>query len=115
MKNSNEFMLLFRYQPDFNYQPSAEDLAQMQQQWGAYIGGLAIQEKLVSTYQLGFEGAQIATDQTETEGILIAENQTLSGNMIIKAVDLKDAIQVAKGCPILLMGGNVEVRSIIPM
>ncbi len=115
MKNSNEFMLLFRYQPDFNYQPSADELAQMHQQWGTYIGGLAIQEKLVTTYQLGFEGAQIGADQTTTDGILIAENQTLSGNMVIKAVDLKDAILVAKGCPILLMGGSVEVRSIIPM
>ncbi len=115
MKNSNEFMLLFRYQPDFNYQPSADEIAQMHQQWGAYIGGLAIQEKLVSTYQLGFEGVQIAADQSETEGILIAENLTLSGNMVIKATDLKAAIHVAKGCPILLMGGTVEVRSILPM
>ena len=108
-------MLLFRFQPDFNYQPTEEELAQQQQQWGEFIGNVAIQEKLVSTHQLGFEGITIAADLTETEGIHIAENQTLGGNMVIKANGLEEAVAIAKNCPILQMNGTVEVRSIIPM
>jgi hypothetical protein len=115
MKNSNEFMLLFRFEPNFNFQPTAEEQAQMHQSWGVFIGGLAISEKLVSTHQLGFEGLQVATDKSVSEGILISENQTLGGNMIIKAADLNEAAEIAKDCPILLMGGNVEIRSINPM
>lgn len=115
MKNSNEFMLLFRFEPNFSYQPTAEELTQMHQAWGGYIGGLAISEKLVSTYQLGFEGLKVSADKSMVDGILIAENQTLGGNMIVKAADLNEAAEIAKGCPILQMGGNVEVRSINPM
>ena len=115
MKSSNEFMLLFRFEPNFNYQPSAEEQAQMHQQWGAYIGGLAIQEKLVGTHQLGFEGVKISADQSVNDGILIAENQTLGGNMVVKAANIQEAVTIAKGCPILMMGGNVEVRNILPM
>lgn len=115
MKSSNEFMLLFRFEPNFNFQPSAEEEALMHQQWGAYIGGLAIQEKLVCTHQLGFEGMKISADQSVNEGILIAENQTLAGNMVVKASNMQEAVEIAKGCPILMMGGNVEVRSITPM
>ncbi len=115
MKNSNEFMLVFSFEPNFNYAPTAAEQNQMQQQWGAYIGGLAISEKLVSTHQLGFEGVKVAADKTVSEGILISENQTLGGNMIIKANDINEAAEIAKGCPILSMGGNVEVRIINPM
>lgn len=115
MKNSNEFMLLFRFEPNFNFQPTPEEEALMHQQWGAYIGGLAIQEKLVGTHQLGFEGVKISADQSVKDGIVIAENQTLGGNMVVKATSIAEAIEIAKGCPILMMGGNVEVRNILPM
>lgn len=115
MKNSNEFMLLFRFEPNFDFKPTAEQEAQMHQAWGAFIGGLAIQEKLVSTHQLGFDGMKISADQSTNNGITRAENQTLGGNMIVKANDIKEAVEIAKGCPILTMGGNVEVRNILPM
>jgi hypothetical protein len=115
MENSNEFMLLFRFEPDFNHVPSAEEMSQMHQQWGAYFGGLAASGQLVSTHQLGFEGLMVAADKTVTTGINITEKQTLGGNLIIKAKNLQEAAEIAKKSPILFMGGNVEVRVINPM
>ena len=115
MVQNNEFMLVFRYEPSNDYQPTAAEMNEMHQQWGAFIGNIAIQEKLVSTHQLGFEGKQIAADQSVTEGIYIANNQTLGGNMIVKANTIDEAVEMAKNCPILHMGGTVEVRSIQPM
>lgn len=115
MKNSNEFMLLFRFEPNFTYQPTEAEMTEMHQQWGAFIGNIAIQEKLVSTHQLGFEGVQISAEKSTVQGIYIADNQTIAGNMIVKAASVAEAVEIAKGCPILLMGGNVEVRSINPM
>jgi hypothetical protein len=35
--------------------------------------------------------------------------------MIIKANSVEEATSIAKNCPILHMGGSVEVRDIIPM
>ena len=115
MVQHNEFMLVFRYEPSNDYQPTAAELNEMHQQWGAFIGNIAIQEKLVSTHQLGFEGKQIFADKSVTDGICIADSQTLSGNMIVKANAMDEAVEMAKNCPILLMGGTVEVRSIQPM
>lgn len=109
-----EFMLMFRFEPT-NEQPTQEQLEEMQKQWGEFIGHIAMQGKLVSTYQLGFEGMQIMGDQTTKEGIQVAEGQTLSGNMVLKAQSLEVATELAKKCPILLVGGSVEIRSIIPM
>ena len=114
MTQLNEFMLLFRFEPT-NQEPTPAQLQEMHQQWGAFIGGIAMQGKLVSTYQLGFDGRQIFADLTTQEGFQIAEGKTLSGNMVLKAESIEVATELAKKCPILLMGGTVEVRNLIPM
>jgi hypothetical protein len=115
MKTSQEFMLMFRYTPSSDYQPTEADMKVQHQLWGAFIGGIAGQGKLVSTYQLGFSGKQISSTMVVSDGMHVAENQTLGGNMVIKADSFDEAVEMAKGCPILLMGGSVEVRDIMPM
>ncbi|AWW00862.1 hypothetical protein DJ013_09780 [Arcticibacterium luteifluviistationis] len=87
----------------------------MQKQWGDFIGGVAMQGKLVSTHQLGFSGKQISADLATTEGIHLSDGKTMSGNMVLKATSLDEAVIMAKKCPILFMGGSVEVRDTIPM
>ncbi len=115
MVQTKEFMLLFRFEPSNDYQPTAAEMAESHQQWGAFIGKLAMEERFVSTHQLGFEGKRVFADNSVHEGINRAENQTLGGNMIVKAHSLDQAVEMAKMCPILSMGGTVEVRNITPM
>ncbi len=114
MTQVKEFMLLFRFEQS-NEQPTTEQLQESKKLWGEFIGNLAMQGKLVSTYQLGFEGNQIFADHTTVEGIHVANKQTLGGNMILKAESMEVATELGKKCPILAMGGTVEVREIIPM
>ena len=115
MTQEQQYMMIFRYTPNSEYRPSPEEQAEMHQAWGRFIGNIAISEKLVSTHQLGFEGSRIHSDLSVEEGIYIAESKTLGGNMIVRAYSLEEATEMAKGCPILSMGGEVEVRSITPM
>ena len=115
MSTLKNYMMIFRYSPNPEYQPTEADLSEQRQAWGAFIGNIAIQEKLDSTHQLGFDGVQIAADTSTQEGIHISEGYTMGGNMIVKAQSMEEAVTMAKGCPILHMGGTVEVRDIIPM
>lgn len=115
MVHKKEFMLLFRFEPSNDYQPTEAEMNEQHQQWGAFIGKIAIQEKLVSTHQLGFIGNQILPSKTIVEGMHIAEKQIIGGNMIVKASSLNEASEMATSCPILLMGGTVEVREIKQM
>ena len=114
MKNLNEFMLLFRLEPN-DEEPTPEQLRAMHEHWGKFIGGIASQAKLVSTTRLGYEGNLINAELRVIKGIAISDDKTLSGNMVLKASSLEEATDMAKGCPILNMGGTVEVRSLIPM
>jgi hypothetical protein len=114
MTQLKEFMLLFRFEPT-NEQPTPEQLQEMHKQWGEFIGTIAMQGRLVSTHQLGFEGKKIFANQTTEDGFHIAEGHTVAGNMVLKAESLEVATELAKKCPILFMGGSVEVRDTIPM
>jgi len=53
MKNETNFMMLFRFTPNFEYQPTEQEQTEMSQQWGSFIGNLAITEKLVSNSGIG--------------------------------------------------------------
>ena len=114
MTQTKEFMLLFRFEPS-NEQPTPEQLQEMGKQWGEFIGNIAMQGRLVSTHQLGFEGKKISADQSTQDGFHIADGQMVAGNMVLKADSMEVATELAKKCPILLMGGTVEVRAINPM
>jgi hypothetical protein len=114
MENLNEFMLFFRMQPS-TQQPTEAQIALMHQQWGTYIGGIAGQGKLISTNRLGFEGNVIHHNQSVTAGMVISEQQTLTGIMHIKAANMEEACELAKNCPVLELGGSVEVRSTLSM
>lgn len=114
MTQSKEFMLLFRFEPS-KEQPTPEQLQEMGKSWGEFIGGIAMQGKLVSTHQLGFEGKKIHANQTTEDGFHMSEGKIVAGNMILKAESMEEATELAKSCPILFMGGIVEVRDTIPM
>jgi hypothetical protein len=115
MEKLNDYMLLFRFEPNANYQPTETELAEQKKAWGAFIGGIAAQAKLVSTHQLGFNGKQVSADISITDGIHLTNKVTLGGNMIVKSYNLDEAVEIAKACPILKMGGSVEVRNILAM
>ncbi|MEQ9301967.1 MAG: YciI family protein [Cyclobacteriaceae bacterium] len=115
MKEAKEFMMIFRFEPKADYQPTQEEINLQRKQWGGFIGQLALNEKLVSTHQLGSEGAQLAADHSITTGMCFSEGKAVGGNMIVRAKSLEEATEMAKGCPILHMGGTVEIRSITPM
>lgn len=107
-----QFMMLFRMAPS-NEQPTAEQLVQMEQSWGAFFGSLG--PNMVSTSHLGFAGVTIAADQSSNDGFHVADGQMVAGNVVVKAESMEAAIAMAKHCPILHAGGTVEVRDIMPM
>ncbi len=114
MTQTKEFMLLFRMEPS-NEQPTAEQLQEMEQQWGGYFGEIAGSGNFVSTQHLGFSGKMITADQSVHDGFHVSEGQMIAGNLLIKAESMEIAIEIAKKCPILFAGGTVEVRDVMEM
>jgi hypothetical protein len=109
----NEYMMIFRndYSPEFK--PSPEQMQASIKQWQDWIGGIASQQKFVETNRLGFQGKTLHADKTITDGPYAEVKEIIGGYIIVKSDDLSSALALAEGCPILSIGGSVEVRDII--
>lgn len=108
----NEFLLIFRR--DFSTkeeQPSPEQLQNSLKNWQDWFGGIAAQDKLARPLQR-WDGAGKVVKQGKTviNGPYVEIKESIGGLIIIKAEDYDEAVEIAQGCPILQLGGNVEIR-----
>jgi hypothetical protein len=113
----NEFLLIFRR--DFkisDLQPSPEQLQQTMKEWQNWMGSIAAQNKLVSSgNRLADEGKVVKPGAVVTNGPYVEIKELIGGYIMISAGSLEEATEISKGCPILNVGGSVEVRATIPM
>ena len=79
-----------------------------------WIGSIAAQNKFSGGTGLPFEGARVVrSDKTVTNGPFGDIKETIGGFITIKADSIEEAVEFAKGCPVLQGAGNsVEVRKI---
>ncbi|HMT28007.1 MAG TPA: YciI family protein [Bacteroidia bacterium] len=112
-----EFLLVFRREESSNEPPmSPEQLQSMMKPWQDWMGSLAAQNKLVSSgNRLASEGKVVKPGNLVTNGPYVEIKEAIGGYILIRANSLDEAAELSKGCPILHIGGNVEVRAIVPM
>lgn len=113
----NEFLLVFRREAASNEPPlSPEQLQAMMKPWQDWMGSIAAQNKLVDPgNRLAPEGRVVRPGAVVINGPYVEIKEAIGGYIIVKANSLDEAAELSKGCPILKIGGNVEVRTIIPM
>jgi len=112
-----EFLLIFRRDTvSLEKQLSPENIQNMMKPWQDWIGSIAAQNKLVSTgNRLTPEGKVVKPGKMVTDGPYVETKEAIGGYTIIKAASFDEAAEISKGCPILQVGGNVEVREIVHM
>ncbi len=111
-----EFALLFRNESNVGSEITPQQMELMSSKWQHWVGGIAAQGKLVSPgSRLGFNGRVVQPGDNVVQRPYAEINQILSGFHVIKTSTLDEATEIANDCPILSIGGSVEVREIIPM
>lgn len=108
-----EFMMIFRMAQNPDFQPTPEQIQESIKHWQDWIGGIAAQGKFVSTNQLGFTGKTLKADGVITDGPYAEVKEIVGGYLIVKAENIDEAMKLAQGCPILFVGGHVEVRDVM--
>ncbi len=112
----DEFILIFRHEDGMKV-ASPEQIQAWMKQTMDWIGGIAAQNKFVSGNGLPFENARVVK-ATDTGPVVINGpfgdiKETLGGYIIVKAESVEEAVEFAKGSPVLQGEGNsVEVRKI---
>ena len=109
----DEFILIFRHE-DGSKIASPEQMQAWMKQTMDWIGGIAAQNKFSSGTGLPFDGAKVVRhDKTVINGPFGDIKETIGGFIIVKADSVEEAVEFAKGSPVLQGEGNtVEVRKI---
>lgn len=108
----NEYLLLFRR--DYKtkeLQPTADQFQENLKHWGEWFGKLKAEDKLV-TIPPRFDGAGkvLQSNKTVADGPYLGPKESVGGFIIIKAGSYDEAAKIARDCPVLELGGNVEIR-----
>ncbi len=109
----NEYILIFRHE-DGQKLASPEQLQAWMKQTMDWIGGIAAQNKFSSGTGLPFDEARVVGYKgVVTNGPFGDIKETIGGYIIVKADSIEEAVEFAKGSPVLQGDGNsVEVRKI---
>ncbi len=109
----DEFMLIFRHE-DGGKIASPEQMQIWMKQTMDWIGGIAAQNKFSGGNGLPFADAKVVwPNNVVTNGPFGDIKETIGGYIIVKADTVEEAIEFAKGSPVLQGEGNsVEVRKI---
>jgi hypothetical protein len=112
-----EFLFVYRTEYNRMAQPSPEEMQASMKRWMDWLGNIAAQDKLVTRGNrlIDGQGKVVSAHNVVTDGPYTEIKETLGGYSIVRAASLDEATEMAKGCPILQVGGNVEVREVAVM
>ena len=111
-----DYLLVYRADFSFMANRTPEEIQAAAKKWMDWIGSIAAQNKLTDRgNRLNPSGKVLKSDNIVTNGPYAEIKESIGGYSIIKADSYEAAIELAKGCPVLTMGGNVEVREISVM
>ena len=93
---------------------SPEQMQEWMKQTMEWIGKIAAQNKFVSGTGLPFDDARVVrSNKLVTNGPFGEIKETIGGFMTVRADSIDEAVEFAKGCPVLQGEGNtVEVRKV---
>ena len=111
-----DFLYLFRGGEDahaMEKNAGPEAWQQHMMKWKSWMDGLVADGKYVDGQPLAMSGSVIkGSERNLTDGPFVEGKDVINGYLLIKAKDLGEASELAKGCPILDIVGSVEVREI---
>lgn len=111
-----EYALIMRHQ-DGTKIASPEQMQVWMKQTMDWINGIAAKNKFVSGTGLPFDGARVVTNKNGkpvvTNGPFGDIKETIGGFITVRADSYEEAVEFAKGAPVLQGEGNsIEVRQI---
>lgn len=94
--------------------PNVPGAKEHMDKWMQWMGGLAAQGKLGGAQPLLPSGMQITgSKKVVTDGPFMEGKEMVGGYLLCKADTYEEAVEIAKGCPILdFDSGIVEVREV---
>jgi hypothetical protein len=112
----NEFLIaIHRDLTSTQPSPSPEQMKEAMKPYQDWIAGIAAENKLVAPpKRWDADGRVISSARKIHQGPYAEGTVSIGSLFLIRAKDYDEAVEIAKGCPIIRYGAVVEVRMAIP-
>ena len=109
----SEYLLLFRG-TDWHKGLSPEEMQNVANQWMAWFKRLTEQGKAVAGHPLEREGKIVSGKNARVvaDGPFAESKEAIGGYFLLQVEDLNEALEIAKQCPGLDYGMDVELRPV---
>jgi len=102
-----KFLFVYRGGNDAEREMTPDQMQQVMQKWGAWIGEAMQKGWMVDP------GDGLLPEGRVVRGKVVNESKEIVGGYsVVEAPTIDAAAELAKGCPALLYGGAVEVRTL---
>jgi hypothetical protein len=107
------FLFVYRGSGDATAKMTPAEMQQHMQQWQTWITEAMQKGWMVDPGDaLTPEGRVVSGKKVVTDGPFVEAKEIVGGYSIVQADNIDGAAELAKGCPSLLVGGRVEVRTL---
>lgn len=107
------FMLLIREDIARVKEMSEQEMQADIEEYTRWVEQLTQSGHYISGEPLEPEGRYLTADEVLSDGPFIEAKEAVSGYILIKAENLEQAVELARGCPIFEAGGALEVRPVM--
>jgi hypothetical protein len=109
-----DYMLLFWAPAHVLAEPrSPEEARRSGERWRAWEHALKEGGHSVTGAQLEAEGRRVIGSERAVVDGAWGGDYVMGGYFVVSASSLAEAVEIAKGCPVLANGGTVEVRRVM--
>lgn len=113
IKSMKEFALIFRLKSTNDFKPSPE---QMEERMG-WLASIASDDKLVdrgnTLLPFGGSARWLKSDKEVLDGPAADASGIVTGYMVLRAVGIEEAVDIARQNPVFKLGGDIEVRELL--
>lgn len=107
-----KFLFIYRTAPDEFAGMTPEQMQQHNQKWLEWITEALKQGWMLEPGDALAPEGRVVRTKVVTDGPFVESKEIVGGYSIVQAESVEAAAKLARGCPGLLIGGSVEVRTL---
>lgn len=110
-----QFILLLRGINENLKTYSPEELQKLFEKYDSWVAGINKADRLRGAQKLKDEVRHSVAVQNDSivDGPFTETKETIGGYFVVECDELREAVEIAKKCPVLLHGGSVELRELL--
>jgi hypothetical protein len=109
-----KYLYLFRGGSEGYSKLTPEELAQDTQNWMNWMGGIAQKGMKIEGLPIARAGKVVSSSDIK-DSTFGSGDDVVSGYILLEAENIEQAINESKNCPIVALGGTVEIREVLSM